>query len=141
MIIGKIVGFYFLVRTPDDVMIQPNKQPTFTILFCDELTPVFLMSCVFFMLMKQLRNFHNFEYNKNKKAVILFFFFESNLMILIWLSNIFLYNDYKWKAFFLSLGLYPFQQGILVYYFKSSSDPLEGINKLDYLQLCSISQV
>lgn len=68
MIIGKIVGFCFLVKTSESVEIHPGVNPYY-ILLVDELTPVVLLTIVFFMLMKEMKAFHYFEYNKNKKSM------------------------------------------------------------------------
>ena len=38
-------------------------------------------------------------------------------------------------------GIYPLQQGLCMFYLKSSKDPLEGISKLDALCLVSSTQV
>jgi hypothetical protein len=82
---------------------------TFVILAFDELTPVLLLTLVFVSLMLEMKKFHNFEYNKNKKAMTAFFMMEASIMAIIWISNTTFKSNIRWKAYLLSLGLYPFE--------------------------------
>jgi hypothetical protein len=82
---------------------------TFVILAFDELTPVLLLTLVFVCLMFEMKKFHNFEYNKNKKAMRFFFIMEASIMAIIWISNTAFTRNFRWKAYLLSLGLYPFE--------------------------------
>ena len=74
--------------------------------------------------------------------MIVFYIVEVSIIVALYIF----YNLAKGSfanigLFFINLGIYPLQQAFLIFYLKSSKDPIEGISKLDALCLVSKTQI
>ena len=73
--------------------------------------------------------------------MIVFYIIEVSLMLSIYISLVIVKNDktlYILELIIINIGIQPIQQAFLIFYLKSSKDPLEAISKLD--ALCLVSQ-
>ena len=108
-----------------------------------------LLLLTFIYLMHKMRNNYKKQYNQHKCSMILFFFLEIHVYfywymlpyIFKWVC--FLDNDNNWNAYTkeFEYGVLYLIQAAAILYIKPTHDLLEGISKLDYLNLVSIFQI
>lgn len=108
-----------------------------------------LLTLSFGYLMHKMRNYHKKQYDQNKWSMVLFFVLEIHLYFYwyalpaIFRCLSFLNTDTNWDAY-----RHEFEYGVLyliqassILYVKPSKDLLEGISRLDYLNLVSVFQI
>ena len=96
------------------------------------------MTIVFLTLIWYLSKHYFIELKLSLKNLVFFYFIELALTMLELLDN----NNrvvYLIKKIIFGLGAYPIQQAFCLIYLKQTKDPLDGVSKLDFINLVSIT--
>ena len=107
---------------------------------------VFLFTIGFFItLMQELRNYHRYEYQRNKQNLLIVFAFTVGYHVVYLFFGFFRTQISRLAYSIISpvfmVGLCPFILTIIFVKMKNSQDPLEGISKLDVLMIVSRNQI
>ena len=86
-----------------------------------------------------MKQYYQNEFEENVRNMIFFFIFE------IIFIGVFIMGHFG--SFFMDIthgviitGAYPIQQALCLIYLKRTRDPLDGISKLDFIYIVSITQ-
>lgn len=111
-----------------------------------EYVPVFLMIIIFIPLVILLKKYHREEFYQNIITILFFFIFEVSMVTIFRFEDFLTKGGAEYEHFEIlkrmsvQLGLYPLQQAFCAVYLKKTRDPLDGLSKLDFIYLVSITQ-
>ena len=98
------------------------------------------MSITIIWVLMYIKRYYPDEYLMNKKNMMFYFIVENFTCIYILIGN-FANNKYTSDMFYIimCLGIYPMLQSFGYIFIKKTRDPLEGVSKLDFVYVVSIS--
>jgi hypothetical protein len=89
-----------------------------------------------------MKNYHFYEYKRLRQSLWTFYIIEVSLIAAMTTCDELLSGAFQIEQIFeymlINVGIFPLQQAFVIFYLKSSKDPLEGISKLD--AICQVSR-